>query len=127
VGVDGAGAKEEPLGDLGVGQASSHQPEHLKLARAQATDRRGGVRVGVSGSTNIVGDAPGFGDGLLQGKISSRGPGGGETLLPERLLGGCDRPLVLGAKGWRRGEADPRLDRLRGGEEADCALCVPKR
>jgi hypothetical protein len=79
----------------------------------------------VSGSTNIVGDAPSFADGLLQGEISSRGPGGGEPLLPERLLGSGERPLVLGAKGWRRGEADSRLDRLRGGEEADCAFCVP--
>ena len=34
--LDGAGAKEEPLGDLGVGHAGGHQPEHLDLPRGES-------------------------------------------------------------------------------------------
>jgi hypothetical protein len=46
--LDGAGAKEESLGDLGVGETFGHQPEHLHLPRAKPArmlGRRGDWRM----------------------------------------------------------------------------------
>ena len=48
VSLDGAGAKEESLGDLGVGESFGHQPEHLNLPRAKPAwmlGRRGDWRL----------------------------------------------------------------------------------
>ena len=123
MGVYSAGAKEKPFGDLGIGHPLGHQPEHLELARAQATDRKGGISM--SSLTNIVREAAGFLDRLIQGKIPSRGPGGYERFLPKSLLGDGERSLVLGAKVRRQGEADSRLDYLRDSKQADGALCAP--
>jgi hypothetical protein len=33
--LDGAGAKEESLGNLGVGEPFGHQPQYLHLTRAK--------------------------------------------------------------------------------------------
>jgi hypothetical protein len=35
MGVDGAGADHQPLGDLGVAQPGREQPQHFDLAPAQ--------------------------------------------------------------------------------------------
>ncbi len=81
-----AGAQEEPLGDLGVGQALGHQPKNLQLARAQTAQSTGGarIRLGMSGPpAGIYRDGVRLGDGPLQGKVLSRGPGGGERFPPE--------------------------------------------
>ena len=46
--LDGAGAKEESLGNLGVGETFGHQPEHLHLPRAKPArmlGRRGDWRL----------------------------------------------------------------------------------
>jgi hypothetical protein len=63
----------------------------------------------LTGLSGIYRDALRLGDCLLQEKVSARRPGGSE------------RPLVLGAQGWRHGETNPPLDRL-GGKQADCRL-----
>jgi hypothetical protein len=46
--LDGAGAKEEPISNLGVGEPFGHQPEHLNLPRAKPArmlGRRGDWRM----------------------------------------------------------------------------------
>src|SRR5215208_1192333 len=76
--LDGAGAKEESLGNLGVGEPFGHQPEHLHLPRCQSARMllgRGG-----EGRSRLF-----SGEGVLDSFIQPHGSPMPMRLLPRRL------------------------------------------
>src|SRR5215204_1078810 len=78
VSLDGAGAKEESLGNLGVGEPFGHQPEHLHLPRCQSARMllgRGG-----EGRSRLF-----SGEGVFDSFIQPHGSPMPMRLLPRRL------------------------------------------
>jgi len=54
VGIDGARADDQEFGDLGIGEAAGHQPQHLHLSLGQVARSRGGRhRLAVSASRSL--------------------------------------------------------------------------
>ena len=74
--ADGAGAEEEALGDLGIGQAGRDEAEHLDLAGGEAgrIGRAAKARVAARASARAsVGGAPSAADGARLVERVARG------------------------------------------------------
>jgi len=85
--VDGAGAKEEPVGNLGAGEPFGHQPEHLYLPGCEPGRMLGRGSRRLHGRSRGRGNRGGlpFREGVLECGFHRHCP----TLLPNR------RPCVL--------------------------------
>ena len=63
VGLDGAFLHDKPFGDLGIGQALGHQPEHVELPAGQRAEHRGNIPRGPDGAGEAADETPG-GEGV---------------------------------------------------------------
>ena len=73
VGLDGGLAEEEPLGDLGVGQAAGDQPEHFGLTVGQLAEL-GWALAGKLAADELLQEPPGDG-GRERLPAQGRAPG----------------------------------------------------